>query len=66
MVIAHYFSQQELIDQWLEKFPEDKNHPDLHQMALAGYVETDMGFVIYSNWELIRDQRKELHAKAGN
>ena len=33
------YTKDELIQEWLTKFPEDKNNPDLEQMALAGYVK---------------------------
>lgn len=33
------YTKQELIEEWLAKFPDDKENPDLEQMALAGYVK---------------------------
>ena len=33
------YTKDELIQEWLNKFPEDKNNPDLEQMALAGYCK---------------------------
>lgn len=33
------YTKEELIKEWLAKFPDDATHPDLEQMALAGYCK---------------------------
>lgn len=47
-----YFTHQELINQWLEKWPSDKDHPVLEQMALGGYVKTKQGYIWHSYYGL--------------
>lgn len=39
------YSKAELILMWIDVRPEDAEHPDLEQMATAGYVESSEGFM---------------------
>lgn len=52
-----YKTREQLVQEWLEKFPEDAQDPSLSEMAVAGYVETKEGFVIFTTWQQIRNQR---------
>ncbi len=48
-----YFSEAELIEKARKVFPE-LSETDLRAQALGGYVETDKGFIWYSDWEAAR------------
>jgi hypothetical protein len=56
MEIKKYPDRADLISEWLRKYPNDVDHPDLIQMATAGLFETHHGFMtpdeykIYSGW----------------
>lgn len=39
-------TKADLIRDWLSAYPQDVDHPDLEQMAFAGYVETQDGEMI--------------------
>lgn len=40
---------EELIKEWIAFFPEDKNSPDLEQMATAGLIKLNCGTYIHPN-----------------
>ena len=47
-----YFSGAELLEKARKVFPE-LNNADLRAQALGGYLETDKGFIWYSDWRAI-------------
>ena len=47
---VEYFSEAELLEKARKVFPE-LSETDLRAQALGGYVETDKGFIWYSDWE---------------
>lgn len=50
------FTKKQLIDLWLAKYPDDLNHPDLEQQALAGYVKLKNGLYIwYGLYKLMKN-----------
>lgn len=60
-----YFTKQQLIDQWIERFPEDIGDADLGETAIAGYVETEKGFVwasYYLTDAFSREMDKFMHS----
>lgn len=53
-----YFSKQELINQWLELYPNDHDHPDLEHNALAGNVMLENGLYIkYIYWKTLKENK---------
>lgn len=57
------YSRDELIEIWLEMWPQDKYHEDLEFNAVAGYVEVtrypeENGFVPYKEWLADKESKK--------
>lgn len=50
------FSKNDLLERWIAKYPSDKRCPDLHQKALAGYVQLKNGrYIEYGLYRLFKN-----------
>lgn len=58
---------EQLFLEWLEKFPEDKNNPDLEQMVTAGLIKLKCGTYIHPNCyeELLEKRGTGVELPAG-
>lgn len=54
----NYRTKEELIQEWLDAYPEDKDSPDLELLALAGTVRTPQGYLPFSEWNALRLEKK--------
>lgn len=44
------YTKQELIKEWLAKYPKDANCPDLEHNAIAGYVQNKQGYFYWASY----------------
>lgn len=53
---------EQLMKEWVETYPEDKNNPDLEQMATAGMVKLKCGtYILPLHYEaLLKARNGEL------
>ncbi len=47
------YSKAELLSQWLEKYPQDVDHPNLEDMAVADFVEKNGRYIQRQTLELL-------------
>lgn len=53
------YTLKELTDEWLDTYPEDKNHPDLEQMVTAGMVILKCGsYIKPKHYDLILEEKR--------